>query len=462
MKLISTFLFLDAANAASVTCMQSDADDSPIEMTATVTNSEIKHDLTTDSDWSCSGAGDDATCTRSWGADAFTGAGETTFDATHLILTKTVAAGCTQTNVDGVDVCIQEGHSLEFKCKYPLGETTVSGTFDVAGHDTVAQEEGVGSLKYTLTVLDADVDIGDTVNVEVEAVNKGLVFHHLQDCTVSKSGQDVSILNWDGTNNNLETVCPNVLGAAIGVSNHQDKTSFSWTAFKWSTSTQAPNDEEQQTITCTISLYQNAPTVNEPSCDDLANASEPSQDKWIDHDEHICENHAGAYGSSYDFATLEACKDHCENVKLAGDIKCTSVAFEKSSDGTRGNLCYTFADCTENLNYKDGESYKDSHYIYTFSELNVGSDDSGSDDGGAADKYYKHVSLRCPNGGRIYPFDSDVVDVHDCAELCDNTEACVAFEHDDTTGYCAKFSQCDTVRDDVWYENINTLTLDDI
>jgi len=330
MKLISTFLCLDAANAASVTCMQSDADDSPIEMTATVTNSEIKHDLTADSDWSCSGAGDDATCTRSWGADAFTGAGETTFDATHLILTKTVAANCQQTNVDGVDVCIQEGHSLEFKCKYPLGETTVTGTFDVAGHDTVAQEEGVGSLKYTLTVLDADVDIGDTVNVEVEAVNKGLVFHHLQDCTVSKSGQDVSILNWDGTNKNLETVCPNVLNAAIGVSNHQDKTSFSWTAFKWSTSTQAPDDEENQTITCTISLSQNAPTVNTPTC--LEWTLYPGED---------------CYGSDITWAkqnrifSIEKCIEICESVP-----GCNGVTLVPGADNTcipKNNNCVNHA-----------------------------------------------------------------------------------------------------------------------
>jgi len=312
MKLISTFLCLDAANAASVTCMQSDADDSPIEMTATVTNSEIKHDLTADSDWSCSGAGDDATCTRSWGADAFTGAGETTFDATHLILTKTVAANCQQTNVDGVDVCIQEGHSLEFKCKYPLGETTVTGTFDVAGHDTVAQEEGFGTLKYTLTVVNPNVDIGDTVNVEVEAVNKGLVYHHLQDCTVSKSGQDVSILNWDGTNNNLETVCPNVLGAAIGVSNHQDKTSFSWTAFKWSTSTQAPGDQEQQTITCTISLSQNAPTVNTPDCPRYEHVANAAIQGWNR------ENLQG-YG-------IEACKTMCD-----GYDWCNSFDYYKST-----------------------------------------------------------------------------------------------------------------------------------
>merc|ERR1712113_688193 len=276
MKLLSTLLFVDAAHAASVRCMQSADDDSPIEMTATVTNSEIKHDLTTDGDWTCSGEGDSATCSRSWGATEFTGSGETTFDANNLVLKKSITAGCKTANVDDIDVCIQEGHSLEFICKYPLGETTVSNTYKVAGHDTNVSEEGVGSLKYTLTVTNPNVNIGETVNVEVEAVNKGLVFHHLQDCTVSKDSDNVSILNWDSSGNNLETVCPNVLGAAIGVSNHQDKTSFSWTAFKWSTSIQAPNDKETQTITCTIALSQNAPTVNTPSCDDQADASAPS------------------------------------------------------------------------------------------------------------------------------------------------------------------------------------------
>ena len=261
--------------------MQSNADDSPIEMTATVTNSEVKEDLTADSDWTCAGAGATASCTRSWGATEFTGTGEKIFDSTHLILKKTISAGCKKTKVDNIDVSIQEGHSLDFTCKYPLEETTVSNTYDVAGHDTNVAEEGVGSLKYTLTVLDSNVDIGDTVNVEVEAVNKGLVYHHLKDCTVSLNSQDVSILNWDSAGNNLETICPNVLGAAIVVSNHQDKTSFSWTAFKWSTSTQEPNDQETQTIACKISLFQNAPTVNTPACQSEGDDSSDSDESKL-------------------------------------------------------------------------------------------------------------------------------------------------------------------------------------
>jgi len=426
MKLISTFLCLDAANAASVTCMQSDADDSPIEMTATVTNSEIKHDLTADSDWSCSGAGDDATCTRSWGADAFTGAGETTFDATHLILTKTVAANCQQTNVDGVDVCIQEGHSLEFKCKYPLGETTVTGTFDVAGHDTVAQEEGFGTLKYTLTVVNPNVDIGDTVNVEVEAVNKGLVYHHLQDCTVSKSGQDVSILNWDGTNNNLETVCPNVLGAAIGVSNHQDKTSFSWTAFKWSTSTQAPDDEETQTITCTISLSENAPTVNTPSCPSDGtgdeSGSEDSEIKYIKQVNYMCDS---AYSDIIDHDTdipdVEDCKTKCDN-----DQTCITFSHHSSLGG-----CTLYSSCESDfMYYYDGT---DTHTKVVGSEEN---------------EYTKHENKLChQNHFDLIDSDYGFHDFDDCKLKCDYDENCIFFNYDMAANMCMTYSRCDLFMD---------------
>jgi len=297
--------------------------------------------LTTDGDWTCSGTGDAAICTRKWGADAFTGTGETSFDSTHLILTKTVAAGCKQTNVDNVDLCLREGHSLEFKCKYPLGETTVKSTFDVAGHDTVASEEGFGSLKYTLKVVNPNVDIGDTVNVEVNAVNKGLVFHHLQDCTVSKSGQDVSILNWDSTNNNLDTVCPNVLGAAIGVSNHKDTTSFSWTAFKWSTSTQAPGDQEQQTITCTISLSQNAPTVNTPGCvstqDDSGSDATKAIDKYNKHEKQSCFNGVVTSSEEYVHYDVNDCAQSCDD-----ELGC--IAFEH--DPNYG-YCGRFSECDE-------------------------------------------------------------------------------------------------------------------
>ena len=52
-------------------------DDSPIQMTVEVDNSEIKYDLTTDADWACTSG----SCTRSWTPDKFDGEGEMTFSS---------------------------------------------------------------------------------------------------------------------------------------------------------------------------------------------------------------------------------------------------------------------------------------------------------------------------------------------------------------------------------------------
>ena len=212
--------------------MESQLNDSPILMTATIANSEIKYDLTEDTDWKCDSSTGD--CTRSWTVDKFTGEDEKTFTEGHLVLKKRIAKECEDTTVDDVTVCIEEGHALEFICKYPLDAQTVKNTFDVDGHDTNVSEEGFGQLNYKLVATD-NVDIGNTVNVEIEAINKGLVWHSLQDCTVSKSGDDISILNWNSLDSSLVSVCPNVLGAVIQTASNQDVVQFSWTAFKWST-----------------------------------------------------------------------------------------------------------------------------------------------------------------------------------------------------------------------------------
>ena len=234
-------------------------DDSPIQMTVTVDNSEIKYDLTTDTDWDCNSG----SCTRSWTADKFDGEGEMTFTSTHLILKKQISQECKSAEVDGVKVCLQQGHSLDFVCKYPLDTQTLTNTYDVAGHDTNVSKEGTGKLNYKL-VASENVNIGDTVSVKVEAVNKGLVWHSLQDCTVKYQGDTVSILNWDSDKDSIVSYCPNVLNAAVETATHQEVTKFSWTAFKWSTST--PNDDEKQTIQCKISLSKDKPTIKTPSC----------------------------------------------------------------------------------------------------------------------------------------------------------------------------------------------------
>lgn len=165
---------------------------------------------------------------------------------------------------------------MEFTCTYSLKAQTVHNNYDVYGHDTNIKEEGKGSLNYKLTVLDSEnIKIGDTVQVDVEAVNEGLVFHTLQDCTVKKKftdadgkeeTQQVSILNWHEIDNNLVTYCPNYLGASIVTKSSTSKATFSWKAFKWSTSQEEGSDAEDQLIECTIKLSQHDPMVKTPQC----------------------------------------------------------------------------------------------------------------------------------------------------------------------------------------------------
>ena len=256
--------------------MASDAPDAPIQMTATVTNNEIETDLTQDNAWSCTSDKEDAICTRTWSADQFGSEGEITFEDDYLVLTKTISAHCKAEKVDEVTVCLEKGHNLEFKCRYQLETKTVDNTVNVQGYDTSVSGEGIGKLNYKLTVVDQTIDIGETIQVEIEAINKNLVWHAIQDCQVSLDDNSVSILNWHADQNNLVSFCPNVLGAAVETKSSKDKTNFSWTAFKWSTST--PDQVEKQTITCTISLSETEPTVNTPDCDSNPD-DQPSESK---------------------------------------------------------------------------------------------------------------------------------------------------------------------------------------
>ena len=248
--------------------MASNAPDAPIQMMATVNNNEIETDLTQDNAWSCTESIDkeNAICTRAWNADQFGSEGEMTFEDDALVLKKTISANCKTKKIDEVTVCLEKGHNLEFKCRYRLQTTTVFNTVNVQGYDTNVSEDGFGRLNYKLIVVDKNVDIGQTIQVEIEAVNKNLVWHAIQDCQVVKDGNSVSILNWDENDKNLISFCPNVLGAAIETKSSKDTTKFSWTAFKWSTST--PDQVEEQKITCTISLSATEPIVNTPDCDD--------------------------------------------------------------------------------------------------------------------------------------------------------------------------------------------------
>jgi len=175
-----------------VTCMKDDL----VHMTASVPVDDVQMDLSK-MQWALDSV--NKVYTKSWTAADFDQQSEMSVDKDdNLILTKRVKADCKSTKVDKATVCIETGHTLDFQCKYPLGTRTVKNTFDVSGHDADVDAEGVGELKYTLSVADNNVDIGDKVAVTVTPLNKNLVYAQLNDCNVTYKDQSVSILDFKG------------------------------------------------------------------------------------------------------------------------------------------------------------------------------------------------------------------------------------------------------------------------
>merc|ERR1711937_91867 len=257
MKLFTSLALCSFAHAADVTCMESDADDAKIQMTATVLESEVARDLTEDGFTLTNGV-----YTKVWTAGQFTSADMSVDDSGDLVLSKQVSKSCSTTNVDGVDVCIATGHTLDFKCTYGLGTKTVHSTFDVSGHDTIDSAEGVGTLNYNLVVDDNAVDIGETVSVTISPVNEIGIWARLQDCQVTYQSVPVSILDWSAADNEINPVCDLTAAVETGIS--QKDLKFSWSAFKWAT--QTVGGIEQQEISCEISLSKDEPAYQIDGC----------------------------------------------------------------------------------------------------------------------------------------------------------------------------------------------------
>merc|ERR1711937_449821 len=274
MKLFTSLALCSFAHAADVTCMESDADDAKIQMTATVLESEVARDLTEDGFTLTNGV-----YTKVWTAGQFTSADMSVDDSGDLVLSKQVSKSCSTTNVDGVDVCIATGHTLDFKCTYGLGTKTVHSTFDVSGHDTVDSAEGVGTLNYNLVVDDNAVDIGETVSVTISPVNEIGIWARLQDCQVTYKSVPVSILDWSAADNEINPVCD--LNAAVETGISQKDLKFSWSAFKWATQTDMDRVEQQE-ISCEISLSKDEPAYQIDGCVTTQSGSEPEKPTFSD------------------------------------------------------------------------------------------------------------------------------------------------------------------------------------
>merc|ERR1712113_511025 len=99
----------------------------------------------------------------------------------NLVLTKSVVKDCTQVTYNDQAVCIDAGLTLNFRCKYQLGEKIVSSEVSVSGQDEIFDAEGTGELKYTM-VADASVQIGKPITVSITPMNPGLVYAAIKNC----------------------------------------------------------------------------------------------------------------------------------------------------------------------------------------------------------------------------------------------------------------------------------------
>merc|ERR1712139_347569 len=84
-------------------------------------------------------------------------------------------------------------------CKYNMKDQQISDQFAVTGQDTEATAEGTGSLLYTLTIKNDDVEIGEKVDFTIKPASPGLVYATATECHVKFESDEVTIF---GHNNN--------------------------------------------------------------------------------------------------------------------------------------------------------------------------------------------------------------------------------------------------------------------
>lgn len=217
-------------------------------------------------DWSDDGNGNYVASWDSWVSSEITEETRTKQNGDTyqvLVLTKESDAGCTEATVDNVKVCTKTGHDLSFKCEYSLAEQTLDQkAFTVSGSDKEATAEGTGKLTYKLTVDNAAVAIGSPITATITPVTTGLVDATIAKCSVKHTTKNESV---DIIKANLNPTCE--LGAAIATGQGKGNLSFSWNAFKWTTTEVNDADVvESQQVECIIELAKTATVKSVQSC----------------------------------------------------------------------------------------------------------------------------------------------------------------------------------------------------
>lgn len=246
-----------------LTCNDGDA----VKMSVTMPKSLSPYTVLSDlADWSDDGNGNYVASWDSWVASEITEETRTAANGDTyqvLVLTKESDAGCTEATVDNVKVCTKTGHDLSFKCEYSLADQTLDQqAFTVSGSDKEATAEGSGKLNYKLTVDNTAVAIGSTITATITPVTAGLVDATIATCAVTHKTKSESV---DIIKANLKPTCE--LGAAIATGQGKANLSFSWNAFKWTTTKVNDADVvEDQEVECTIKLAKTAPLESVQSC----------------------------------------------------------------------------------------------------------------------------------------------------------------------------------------------------
>lgn len=185
--------------------------------------------------------------------------------AKSLTLTATrTSNGCKKITVDNVEVCKSIGELYTFTCKYNMADQKISEDFSVTGQDTEATAQGTGTLLYTLTVNNDNVSIGEKVDFTIKPSTPDLVYATATECHVKYNTDEITIFGHN------DPKCYTELVGAKWASNNPTASTKkniqgSWTAFKWSTSTNK-DDKESQTFECTIALSENEDTKSPAKC----------------------------------------------------------------------------------------------------------------------------------------------------------------------------------------------------
>jgi len=182
----------------------------------------------------------------------------------NLVMTHTVASGgCKKEKVDDIEVCTKIGHVITFTCSYSMDNQDIKTDtdFKVSGSDTEKTATGTGELKYKLEVDKASFSIGSKVTASITPVTAGLVHATIESCSVKNTSENKSVtLIGDG----MKRECK--LGVDVTAAQGTGNLGFTWSSFKWSTALNAQktadsSPDENQEVSCNISLSKAQPTT---------------------------------------------------------------------------------------------------------------------------------------------------------------------------------------------------------